>query len=147
MDVTDRVIKPETWELINALVNRGDIIPAATAAFRHAYPDAPEPMIDSAVFHVFRDGVGAALEWVAATERFLRNPNERIDYGATWHVIYHLYNWQQFEAVLPIGKEGVLERLKDMELLLNEGNSEAARAVLKQLEELFSGDVPHPKIG
>jgi hypothetical protein len=104
-------------------------------------------MIDAAAFHVFRDGVGAALEWVAASERFLRDPSLKLDPGATWHVVYHLYNWQQFEALLPVGREGVLRRLEDVQVLLSEGDSEAASTVLKELAEMFRGDVQPPTIG
>jgi hypothetical protein len=104
-------------------------------------------MIDTAVFHVFRDGVGAALEWVAAAERFLRDPGHGIDYCATSHLVYHLYNWLQLEALLPIGREGILERFADVKLFLAEGAQEAAIDVLKQLEDLFRGDLPPPTIG
>ena len=143
----EQVISPETWELINALLNRSNLAEAATEAFHRAYPDGPPHMIEAAVFHVFRDGVGAALEWVAAAERFLRDPSQGIDHGATWHVVYHLYNWQQFEAVLPIGREGVLERLQDIKLFLSEGDPKAAEGVVKQLEEMFRGDVQPPGVG
>ena len=140
-------VSSETREMVNALLARTDLVAVATDSFRRAYPDAPQHMIEAAVFHVFRDGVGAAMEWVAAVERFLRDPSHGLDYGATWHLVYHLYNWQQFEALLPIGREGVLERLKDMRLFLDEGDPEAAQAVIKQLEEMFSGDVAPPAVG
>jgi hypothetical protein len=137
----------ETLELVHALFGRAGVTEAAAAAFRKVYPDAPTHMIEAAVFHVFRDGVGAALDWVAAAERFLRDPASGFDYGATWHAVYHLYNWQQFQALLPIGREGVLDRLADLKLLLSENNPEAAAGVVKQLEELFRGDVQPPAVG
>jgi hypothetical protein len=143
----ESVVGRETWELVNALLARSNLAATAEAAFRQAYPDAPAQMIDAAVHHVFRDGIGAALDWVAAAERFLRDPSGGVDYGATWHVVYHLYNWQQFEAVLPIGRVGVLERLRDMKLFLEEGDATAAEGVRKQLEELFGGDVAPPAVG
>jgi hypothetical protein len=133
--------------LVNALLGRAEVVEAASAAFRRAYPDAPPHMIEAAVFHVFRDGVGAALEWVAAAEQFLRNPGTGFDYGATWHAVYHLYNWQQFQALLPIGGEGVLDRLSDLRLFLSENNTEAAADVVKQLEDLFRGDMQPPTVG
>jgi hypothetical protein len=143
----EQVTRPETLELVHALLARAEVVETATAAFRRAYPDAPPHMIEAAVFHVFRDGVGAALDWVAAAERFLRNPDAGFDYGATWHAIYHLYNWQQFQALLPIGRVGLLDRLADIRLFLSEDNPEAAVNVVKQLEELFRGDVQPPDIG
>ena len=137
----------ETLELIRALLARSEVIECASAAFRQKYPDAPSQMIEAAVFHVFRDGVGAALDWVAASERFLRNPDKGLDYGATWHAIYHLYNWTQFEALLPIGRAGVLERLADIKFFLSESDTVAAAGVVKQLEELFRGNVSPPVVG
>jgi hypothetical protein len=142
----ERIVRPETLELVQALLGRAGIIEAATVAFRRAYPDAPGHMIETAVHHVIWDGVGAALDWVAAVERFLRDPSEEIDYGATWHAVYHLYNWQQFQALLPIGRQGVLDRLADIKLFLSENNPEAAAGVVAQLEELFQGDVQPPAV-
>jgi hypothetical protein len=104
-------------------------------------------MIEAAIVHVFSDGVGAALEWVAAAERFLRNPAAGFDYGATWHAVYHLYNWLQFQALLPIGRDGVMDRLADLKLFLAENDTEAASSVVTQLEQLFRGDVQPPRVG
>ena len=104
------------------LLGRAEVVETATASFRRAYPDAPPHMIETAVFHVFRDGVGAAIEWVAAAERFLRNPVSGFDCGATSHAVYHLHNWQQFQALLPVGRDGVLERLADIKRFLSEND-------------------------
>jgi hypothetical protein len=134
-------------ELVNALLGRAEVVAAATAAFGRAYPDAPPHMIEAAVFHVFRDGVGAALQWVAAAERFLRNPGAGFDSGASWHAVYHLYNWHQFLALLPVGRAGLLDRLTDIKLFLAENDPKAAAAVVMQLEELFRGDVGPPSVG
>lgn len=139
--------RPETLELVHTLLSRAEVPSAAAAAFRAAYPDAPPNMIDAAVYHVYRDGVGAALDWVGAAERFLRDPAAGFDYGATWHAVYHLYNWQQFQALLPIGREGVLERLEDLKQFLAEGCTEAATGVVNHLVELFRGDVQPPSVG
>jgi hypothetical protein len=140
----DRVVSAETMELVNALIGRSQVVDDATSAFRRAYPDAPQHMIETAVFHVFVDGIGAALEWVAAAERFIRNPGAGFDSGATSHVVYHLYNWKLFEVLLPIGRAGILERLTDIKLLLSERDTEAAAGVVRQLEELFGGGSQPP---
>jgi hypothetical protein len=104
-------------------------------------------MIDTAVFHVYCDGIGAALDWVAAAEKFLRDPSNGFDYGATSHVVYHLYNWLQFQALMPIGREGILERLRDIKLFLTENNPDAALGVIKQLEKLVDGNQSAPDVG
>src|SRR5687768_11344140 len=105
--------KPETQELVAALLRRSDLTEAGRAALCNAFPLAPPAMLDAAVFHVFTDGVTAAAEWLAAWERFLREPGRGVDESATCHLLYHLYNWQQFQALLPAGRDGVLELLGD----------------------------------
>lgn len=141
------LVAPETVELVHALLARDKFYEPATAAFRQAFPDAPENMIEAAFYHAFQDGIGAALDWVAAAERFLREPGQGFDFGATMHAVYHLYNWQQLQTLLPIGRAGVLERLGDIQLFLSENDSAAALRVVKQLEALFRGDVQPPGIG
>lgn len=140
------IASSETLDLVQALLQRTEVCDPAAAAFRQAYPNAPTKMIEAAVFHVYQDGVGAALDWVAAAERFLRDPSSGFNSGATWHAVYHLYNWQQFQALLPIGRDGVLERLADLKHFLAENDSEAAVAVVKQLDEMFRGGVHPPAV-
>lgn len=142
----DQIVSPETWQLVKALIRRTDLPEAATNAFRRAYPNAPPHMIETAIFHVFSEGVGAAMDWVAAAEQFLRDPERGFDYGKTWHAVYHLYNWQQFEALLPDGREGVLERLQDLKLFIEKNDPQAATDVVKELEELFRGGARPPGI-
>ena len=140
------LVDSQTLDLVHALLARGDVAEVAAVALQTAYPDAPPHMIEAAVFHVFRDGVGAALGWVAAAERFLRDPAAGFDYGATSHAVYHLYNWQQIQALLPVGREGVLERLADLKVFVSEGSTEAAAQIIRQLEEMFRGEVQPPTI-
>src|SRR5687767_5614268 len=111
-------IDPESVALMQALLARPEVAAAATAAFRRAHPDAPQAMIDAAVFHVVSEGIEATVDWLAAIERFIRDPASGLDYGAVSHVVYHLYNWQQFQALLPLGRDGLRERLGDIQQFL-----------------------------
>lgn len=131
--------------LIEALLARPNAIEDARRAFRERYPDAPKEMVDTAVFHVCVDGVDAALVWVAEFEQFLRHPKGGLNYGATWHLLYHLYNWQQFEALLPLGKAGMAEHLSDIKTLLDEGNGNAAKATIDRLLKCLEGDLEFPQ--
>lgn len=132
---------------MNALLARPDAASDAREAFRGAYPDAPQSMIETAAFHVATDGIRAAVDWLAAVERFLQAPQSGLDYGATWHLLYHLYNWQQFEALLPIGRAGLLARLDDVRLFLeSEDDKESAVRVIKDLLASFGGTVTPPKM-
>jgi hypothetical protein len=128
------------------LLRRPELSEAGRAALRQVFPDAPPAMLSAAVFHVFTDGVAAAAAWLAAVERFLRDPSLGLDGGATYHLLYHLYNWQQFQALLPAGKQGVLELLGDTKLFLSEGDPESAGRALRQLEEMFQAGLQPPEI-
>lgn len=138
------MVKQETLNLVHALLQRKDVLQEAAVAFRTKYPDAPQQMIDTAVYHVFTDGIAAVMEWVAEVELFLRSPNEGLSYGKSWHVLYHIYNWHMFKSVLPVGRTGILERLEDIKTFVASGDNDAAVDVVKQLEELFQGDVENP---
>ena len=141
-------VKPESIALMQALLARPEVAAAAREAFRRAYPDAPPAMIDAAVFHVVTDGIGATVDWLAAIERFLRDPAAELDYGAVCHVVYHLYNWQQFQALLPLGRYGLKVRLQDIRHFIeNEDDKTAALEVVKQLLSALEGDVAPPGVG
>jgi hypothetical protein len=111
----------------------------AKQAFRQAYPNAPEEMLKTAVFHTYIDGIEAAIDWLVNLELFLREPSHQLDIAATYHLLYHLYNWYQFNALLPDGKAGVLERLKEIKELASDGDIKAILSTVEQLESMFEG--------
>ena len=139
--------RDDALKLIDALLARRDAIEDARWAFADRYPDAPKEMIDTATFHVCVDGIDAALVWLASIEQFLQHPKRGLDYGATWHLLYHLYNWQQFDALLPLGRAGIAEHLADVKTLLDEGNSTAAEETIDRLIKCLGGDVAPPSVG
>jgi|JI10StandDraft_1071094.scaffolds.fasta_scaffold45866_4 hypothetical protein len=139
--------RDESLQLIGALLARPNAVEDARLAFAKRFPDAPKEMIDTATFHVCVDGIDAALEWLAAIERFLQKPEDGLDYSATWHLLYHLYNWQQFEALLPLGKNGIAEHLGDIKTLLDESNPDAAKQGIEHLLRCLAGDLSSPSIG
>jgi hypothetical protein len=103
-------------------------------------------MVETAAFHVFTDGVPAAVAWLAAAERFLRDPGAGLNAAVTCHLLYHLYNWQQFQALLPVGREAVLELLQDAKQFLAEEDPQAVGRVLDHLEDMFSAGLQPPNI-
>jgi len=136
----------ETWSLVEALRGRSDLAHVGRAALVQAFPEAPPAMLDTAAFHLFTDGCGAAAEWLATLERFLRRPDEGLDFGATWHLLYHLYNWLQVEALLPYTRARLGERLGDAEQFLSEGDVASANRVLAELRAAVNGGLRPPKV-
>ena len=114
--------RDEALKLIDALLARPNAIEDGRIAFAKRFPDAPKEMIDTATFHVCVDGIDAALVWLASIEQFLRTPENGLDYGATWHLLYHLYNWQQFDALLPLGKTGIAWHRVNADAILDTPN-------------------------
>lgn len=141
-----RMKRDEALSLISALLARPNAVEDARLAFAKRFPDAPKQMIDTATYHVCVDGIDAALEWLASIEEFLQKPENGLDYGATWHLLYHLYNWQQFEALLPLAKCGIIEHLGDVKTLLDESSPEAAKQVIERLIQRLSGSLDSPRI-
>ncbi|MEH2362645.1 hypothetical protein [Nostoc sp.] len=135
--------REQRWEIVRTLLQRADVINEAQRAFRQAYPNAPEEMLETAIFHTYIDGIGAAIDWLVDLELFLRNPSLELQ-GTTYHLLYHLYNWYQFSELLPDGKAGVLERLKEIRNLVSDGDTEAILATVEKLESMFEGGRSYP---
>ncbi|MGB3533774.1 MAG: hypothetical protein WBA13_09675 [Microcoleaceae cyanobacterium] len=113
-------------------------------AFQVAYPHAPEKMISTAVFHIYVDGIIAALDWLVEVEFFLQNPKPLLSHGITFHLIYHLYNWLQFEAIIPETNENLLEQISDVQAAIEDNDKDAALYLLEELKEKFEGNLNPP---
>jgi hypothetical protein len=132
--------REQRWETVLTLLQRSNLRDEAKQALRQVYPDAPEGMLETAIFHTYVDGVRAAIDWLVDLELCLREPKREPDTGVTYHLLYHLYNWSQFSALLPEGKTGVLERLKEIKALVKDGEIEAILTTVEYLESMFEGD-------
>ncbi|MBD2022632.1 hypothetical protein H6F43_20830 [Leptolyngbya sp. FACHB-36] len=131
--------REQRWEIVRTLLQRSNLRDEAKQAFRQAYPNAPEEMLEAAAFHTYGDGIGAAIDWLVDLELFLREPGRKLAIGATYHVLYHLYNWYQFSELLPDGKAGVLQRLQEIRELVADRDVEAILTTVEELEAMFKG--------
>jgi hypothetical protein len=127
-----------------ALFARPDLGEAGRNAFAKAYPHAPAEMISTAAFHVYVDGCDAALAFIAEAERFLRDPSQELNYAATYELLYHVYNWHQFRALLPEGKPGVMELLAELKQFVAEDDRDAIVKTAEELEDLLDGHKSYP---
>ncbi|MBW4539929.1 MAG: hypothetical protein KME43_12410 [Myxacorys chilensis ATA2-1-KO14] len=136
--------REQRWEIVQTLLQRGNLRNEAKQALRQAYLNAPEEMLETAVFHLYVDGIGAAIDWLVDLELFLCEPDRKLDLSVTYHLLYHLYNWYQFSELLADGKIGVLERLKKIKELVADGEVEAILATVEELEAMFGGIRNYP---
>lgn len=149
MSEDSKIINPplsrlQKWEIVKALIERDNVRHEAWKAFRFAYPNAPDKMINTAVFHIYIDGIQAALDWLVEVELFLQNPENTLSEGSTFHLIYHLYNWLQFTTLLQDTKEDIVEKLNDVKAALEDDDKDAAFDLLEELKEKFNGGLNAP---
>ena len=136
----------EQLDLARSLFARANRSADARAALRASYPSAPEAMIDTAAFHIYVDGVDAALEFLADAERALREPKHRPDVGIAYHLLYHLYNWLQFEALLPDGHQDVVDLTAELRKAAKEKDWETVSSLIGELDDVVSGSRSAPQI-
>jgi hypothetical protein len=130
--------------LVQALFSRADMGSDGRRAFKQAYPHAPDEMISTAAFHVYVDGCGAALDFLAEAERFLQDPSEELAYGPTYELLYHVYNWHQFRALLPDGRPGLLALFAELKEFVADDDREAILKTVKELEDMLEGNRAYP---
>lgn len=115
----------EGLALATALCARKNRRADGRAAIKIAFPSAPEEMVGTAAHHLFGDGVDAAVDLLAAAELMLRDPHTSLDRGAVvYHLAYHLYNWMQFVALLPDGRQDVLDLVEELKQAVDENDME-----------------------
>ncbi len=130
----------ERQELALALLARPRRSEEGRAAFRRKYPRAPEEMIATATHHVYVDGPGAVVDFLADAELAIRDPSHEIDYGTSWHLLHHVYNWLQFRALLPDGKSDIVDLLNQMDQAVAENDPEFILATVQELRAVVEGN-------
>jgi hypothetical protein len=136
----------ERRKLAEALMSRRSRRNEGFAAIRQAFPNAPEEMAHTAAHHLFGDGPEAAIDFLAAAELMIREPSKELDGSATVHLAYHLYNWMQFRALLPEGRQDVLDLVKQLREAVEENDMEFVRATLESLEDVVEGHRTAPDV-
>jgi hypothetical protein len=134
-------------ELALALLARKERAADGAAALRGAYPAAPESMVATAAHHVYLEGAPAVVAFLADAELAIRNPGHQLDYGVTWQVLYHLYNWLQFWALLPDANDAMLSLLDDIEYTAEHDDHEALLKTVAELRDVLGGSQPTPEVG
>jgi len=115
----------------------------ARTGLERQYPMASTEMIDTAMFHIFTDGADAALEWLGDITRLAEESAEvrAID---THHLLYHLYNWQQFEALMTCDITEIKDDLKELRKLMTSGDADAVPKELDLIIERLEANLMPP---
>ena len=135
-----RFSEAERQELALALLARPQRIEEGRAALRRKYPSAPDEMINTASHHLYVDGPGAVVDFLAEAELAIRDAAYEVGYGTSWHLLHHVYNWLQFRALIPEGKSDVLDLLSQMEQAVAENDPDFVLATVKELRDVIDGN-------
>ncbi|NEO87439.1 MAG: hypothetical protein F6J87_24740 [Spirulina sp. SIO3F2] len=138
----------ERLALADSLLSRPrpERIEKAKERFKALYPDASDEMISFVVFHVYVDGIQAALDWIASAEIFLQTGDNADLGGDADHLMYHLYNWHQFKALMPIGNSQIMDLVKEMKEALSEKDTNLMKELIEcHLDDLEDAFNDHPK--
>lgn len=138
----------ENLQLAIAFFRRADPGGDGRAALARKFPGAPKEMISSAAHHVYADGCEAAIDFVAAAERFLRDPEATMppDYGVTFHLLDHIYNWHMFQQLIPDAKPTLVELLKELNEAVACNDRDGVLRTTAQFEEILLGHQNPPSI-
>jgi hypothetical protein len=130
--------------MVQALFARPNWAADGRALVKELYPSASAPAVSTGAHHLFVDGPDALLRMLAALELSLRTREWKVDYGVVWEVLYHVYNWQQFEALLPGGSSELREFVDEALQFIQDGEVEAARSHLEEIRDRLDGhrDMP-----
>ena len=131
--------RAEQLALAQALFARRNWTADGRALLKELYPSAPEAMVSTAAHHLYVDGAEALLRMLAALELSLRTRELKVDYGVVWELLYHAYNWQQFEALLPGGRAELHDFVDEALGFVEEGDLEAVRSHLKEIKDRLDG--------
>lgn len=147
MSKLDRPHSDESRAAVFALLDRGPKrAELAREMFRRKYPNATEQMISAAVFHLYVDGIEAAVGWLADLEHFLANPDHELSFGTSSHLLYHVYNWHVLESLMPHGKTGMHELVDEIIEFADGRDIESVRRAASELKALLDGKGDPPDV-
>ncbi|MCZ7647912.1 MAG: hypothetical protein M5U26_22080 [Planctomycetota bacterium] len=115
-------------------------------ALRRRFPNATEADLRTAHFHLYFELPEAMRDLLANLEESLRSNEEAPDHGRAFHVLYHLFNWIQFEALVPKGPEELKSLVEDVEVSIKEGDLDSAHSILKAIKDRLEGHELPPRI-
>ena len=138
--------RAERWALAAALMARPNLRMVGLEALKQTYPKAPEPILRTAVHHLYGDLPEALVDMLAVTELSLRSPGREVGYGAPYHAIDHLYNFLQFRALLPDGMAGMEALVAQLEELAIDGDLEGIKSTIAELRKRVDGNLTAPDV-
>ena len=111
---------------------------------RQHYPEAADDLIHSIVHHLYWTLPTDLCDLMAYIELCFRDRVHHSHSGLIFGVLYNLYNLMQAERLVPYGRQGVFDRLKEAKECLESDDREGALATLNGLIENFESNERPP---
>lgn len=131
-------------ELALALLARAKRAQEGLEALRRRYPAVPDTMVRTAAHHVYVDGPDAVLDFLADAELAIREPDHEIGFGPSSDLLYHVYNWLQFRAILPEGKQDLLDLVEELKEYVHDKDWNAMDKTVQELDDILQGSRTPP---
>src|SRR5262245_3539338 len=138
--------RTQRLNLALALLARPERAKDGFEALRRRFPSAPDSMTYTAAHHVYEDGADAVIDFLADAELSIRDPHRELDLGITAELLYHLYNWLQYRAVLPVGRQDLLDLVEELREFTKQQDWEAVRKTIEELDDILEGSRPPPDV-
>lgn len=142
-----RALNPEQrLELAVALLRR-DPLSRRDGSFefvREHYPEAADELIHSIVHHLYWTLPSDLCDLMAYIELCFQDRAHHSHSGLIYSVLYNLYNLMQAERLVPYGRQGVFDRLKEAKECLESDDREGALSTLNGLIESFESNERPP---
>ncbi len=125
----------EKIELVRSLFARKELRDKAIDRFKTLFPEASDSAVDLLAFHLFVDGHEALLDMLSHLELFIRGDIDDIDSGLSYHVQYHLHNYDLVTELIPYNSEDAVIDIDEMINLAQEDEPDM-KGILEMLKTL-----------
>ncbi len=133
-------------ELALALLARPKRAEDGLEALQRKFPTAPSSMVHTAAHHVYEDGPDAVIDFLADAELAIRETDHDLDMGVTSELLYHVYNWLQFRAILPEGRRDLVDLVAELKEFTKDKDWDAVAKTVQELEDLVKGARTPPDV-
>ena len=133
-------------ELALALLARPKRDSDGLEALRRRYPTVPDTMVRTASHHLYVDGPEAVMDFLADAELTIRDPHHDIDVGPSTELLYHVYNWVQFRAILPEGRQDLLDLVEELKEYVQDKDWQAMSKTVQELDDILQGTRSPPDV-
>ena len=147
LDQFHKLGKEKLRELAVALIQRTDLKKTTDQGYnllRKEQPETSEVILRSVASDIYEEIPEAIIDLLAWIEWSLQEKKYGLHHGIVYDVLGHIYGWLLFDALLPYGKQEVLDTLSEIKEAIKTGDKEWAMDKITYLVDFFEGGPVSP---